>query len=408
MMLDLADMIESASNSKELLHELTANAALPSKDDSETERLRNYIRIRRDTETEEEREKLKLKVLGQWTLENSTGCIRPAWVANHTRLFLFIVDLFSVEELEKTKHMSVNLLYKNWNPDLTGVSCCASHQHACVLIMPLQIYLSIFRPMLSSLLFLVSPIMLTLPDLASRTHISQGVVGLREHPEERRAVIEMMHKMYQPLLKQVKHPLVELLGKELMIHLDNTFSKLLSPHMHLFGSMDEPEVEIYQNALEKYWRALRDGADKINNQILVNNPHMDELSRIVLENMGTKIQWLELGFDPMSDHVLGLETLPPLLTELTFPSLMSNWKSDQLGKRGYDTKVDLSKVMADVSRYIAWDRHACMLMSLAGAFQPGRHGQVLGPRAQVRKEDKEGVLPQRRNPDVVSKPHGDL
>ncbi|KAG1762155.1 hypothetical protein EDD22DRAFT_778772, partial [Suillus occidentalis] len=342
----------SASNSKELLHELSANAALPSKDDSETERLRNYIRIRRDAQTEEERQQLKVKVLGQWTLENSTGCIRPAWVANHTRLFSFIVDLFSVEELEKTKHMSI--------------------------------YLSIFRPMLSSLLFLVSPVMLTTQDLASRTHISQGVVGLREHPEERKAVIEMMHRMYQPLLKQVKHPLVELLGKELMIHLDDTFSKMLSPHMHLFGSMDEPEVVIYQDALEKYWRALRDGADKINRRILANNPHMDELSRIVLENMGTKILWLELGFDPMSDHVLGLETLPPLLTELTFPSMMSNWKSDQLGKRGYDTKVDLSKVMTDVSRYITWDRHACMLITLTGAGEPGRHGQGLAPRAQAK------------------------
>jgi len=91
---------------------------LPTKDDSDTEKFKNFLRLQRGTSSQS----FKEKILKMWGESKEKDNIRCAWVVNHPRLLPFMVDLYSILEFERGSLLNVSLLYQNWSVHFTGVS----------------------------------------------------------------------------------------------------------------------------------------------------------------------------------------------------------------------------------------------------------------------------------------------
>ncbi|KIK32944.1 hypothetical protein CY34DRAFT_100512, partial [Suillus luteus UH-Slu-Lm8-n1] len=129
------DALEAAGNSSLLLHELTMNQALPSKDDTDTDKLKNVLRLGRG-EGSEMAEELIADAIERWEKYKSSTNTRTAWAVSNKPLFNFLRDIYAHPCFESSPLINISLLYSNWNPYMTGF------------------FITTFRPMLAMLEFL--------------------------------------------------------------------------------------------------------------------------------------------------------------------------------------------------------------------------------------------------------------
>lgn len=120
---DHTDVIMKATNSTLLLHELSKNAMLPCKDDTDTEKLKNALRVRRNrTNSTPAHDTFLIDVVAEWVRTRNSTNVRTAWVVKNFPVFHFLEDLYACETFENSKMITVSLLYANWGVKLAGVS----------------------------------------------------------------------------------------------------------------------------------------------------------------------------------------------------------------------------------------------------------------------------------------------
>ena len=115
------DALEAAGNSSLLLHELTMNQALPSKDDTDTDKLKNVLRLGRG-EGSEMADELIADAVERWEKYKSSTNTRTAWAVSNKPLFNFLKDIYAHPCFESSPLINISLLYANWNPYMTAVS----------------------------------------------------------------------------------------------------------------------------------------------------------------------------------------------------------------------------------------------------------------------------------------------
>jgi hypothetical protein len=95
-MLNIAttDALEAASNSTLLLHELTTNHSLPSKDDTDTNKLKNVLRLGRG-EGSEMADELIADAIEKWEKSKDSTSTRAAWAVSNKPLFNFLKDIYA-------------------------------------------------------------------------------------------------------------------------------------------------------------------------------------------------------------------------------------------------------------------------------------------------------------------------
>jgi hypothetical protein len=194
--------------------------------------------------------------------------------------------------------------------------------------------------MLALLEFLVSPVLLPSMEEATMKYLSKScVVSMDRMPEkvtERRQVIRGLQKEFLPLIKDKKNaPLIGLLDGSIMNMFDNTFSEHMSAFMTLYGTTEDPEVKRYDAAFDAYHRLLTERAKEIiRKDMLVyykNNPD-GAREKATLLNIGTKMMWWKLCFDPSLGTSLSLKTRPPVLSVSVIAAIMLNWNACQMSK----------------------------------------------------------------------------
>jgi len=116
-----SEAIESAPNRDLLLYELTTNTSLPSKNDTDSERFKNFLRLQRGKSSTDNTQ-FKESLVEMWTKSKESNSIRCAWTVNHPHVLSFMMDLYSIEEFERSDLITITMLYQNWGVNFAGVS----------------------------------------------------------------------------------------------------------------------------------------------------------------------------------------------------------------------------------------------------------------------------------------------
>ncbi|EGO22656.1 hypothetical protein SERLADRAFT_440676 [Serpula lacrymans var. lacrymans S7.9] len=306
------DVINASANRTLLLHELTANDSAPGRDNTDTEKYKNLLRLYRDCKPEEKAE-LCTQVSTMWAQakERMSSGSRPAWAVNYNKLFDFMVDLYAVKEFEESRHTSMNI--------------------------------ALFTPMLKMLHFLVSPVkMLNLDQYTF--NVLRKPFNLQAYPGERQQVLDAAHlEFVSQIISPEVEPYLSLLSSGILTVIDSSFSTQLSAGMCYYGSVEPGETEVYETAYKQYWATAITAVEKIIPELRPCDS--SSLIAIILDNMVTKMQWLRTGFMPFKGPHLDLTTLPPVLTPHVFPSLTSVWETKGLPPRDPKDEVLLAICM---------------------------------------------------------------
>ncbi|KIK32814.1 hypothetical protein CY34DRAFT_18783 [Suillus luteus UH-Slu-Lm8-n1] len=309
------DALEAASNSSLLLHELTMNQALPLKDDTDMDKLKNVLWLGHGKGLEMA-EELIADAIEKWEKSKNSTNTHTAWTVSNKPLFNFLKDIYAHPCFESSLLINISLLYTSWNSYMTAF------------------FITTFRPMLALLGFLVSPVLLPNMEDATMKYLSKSCVISMDStlPEK---------KEFLPLIKDQKNaPLIGLLNGSIMNMFDNTFSEHMSVFMTLYGTMEDLEVKCYDNAFNGYHHLpTKHMQEIICKDMLVyykNNPDGAQ-ERATLLNISTKMMWWKLCFDPSLDTSLSLRTRPPILSVSVIAAIHGAgpwlWADKKLSKR---------------------------------------------------------------------------
>ncbi|KAG2062598.1 hypothetical protein BDR04DRAFT_1164946 [Suillus decipiens] len=112
------DALEAAANLSLLLHELTTNLSLPAKDNTDTDKLKNVLRLGRGGASAQTTQLIR-DALKQWKESKDSSSSRTAWAVSDHHLFAFLEDLYAHPAFENAGLINISLMYTNWGPYLT-------------------------------------------------------------------------------------------------------------------------------------------------------------------------------------------------------------------------------------------------------------------------------------------------
>ncbi|KAH7881987.1 hypothetical protein F5I97DRAFT_1817834, partial [Phlebopus sp. FC_14] len=314
------DALNEAKNSTLLYHHLSANYTRPAKDDTDTEKLKNLLRLMRNKSPDEQL-KLQQTIAESWEKSKDNTSIRPAYIVNHTRLTQCLARIFTLETFEQSKFFSF--------------------------------FIQTFTPMMSILEYLTSPLQMPSIDSTSQ-RILGHVEDLLQNTDKRIKVVKTLEEEIQPQLQNLNaKPFMDILeafdDDALLLKWDSIFSSTLSSKIHLLGSSEDSEITIYEKAYKEYFNQVIDATENTVRNATLNLSTAD-ITRPVLINMVTKLQWIQLGFHPTVEPHITLSTPYPLFTELTLPAIMIPWNTKQISLEAKKTKneeVDFGKTIAE-------------------------------------------------------------
>ncbi|KAG2363794.1 hypothetical protein BDR07DRAFT_1568407 [Suillus spraguei] len=354
------DALEAASNSALLLHELTTNLSLPAKDDTDTDKLKNVLRLGRGG-TSEKSSQLVKDALKQWIESKDSSSSRTAWAVSDYHLFNFLQDLYAHPAFENSALINISLMYSNWAPNLTWHTRMLTEE-----------------PMLALLEFLVSPVILpTMQEAWRKYHSKNCDLAHPNHAKELKHVMKKLTDEFQdPILEAKNAPLLGLLDGPIMEKMDEAFSEHLSAHMHLYGSSDISEMERYQQGFIKYHRAISDDANKVIEYDML--PYCNKTSdggereRATIRNVIVKMTWCRLGFKPSySIATLDVQTPEPFLSTSVIGAVMLNWNAKRVSRymkvpRGEPKIKEVAFFGESVAEIFLWIEPLCVFAVTGG------------------------------------------
>ncbi|KAG2340215.1 hypothetical protein BDR05DRAFT_1002787 [Suillus weaverae] len=149
--------LEEARNSSLLLHELMMNQSLPSRDDTDMDKLKNVLWLGHGKESEMA-DVLIADAVEKWEESKDSTSSCTAWAVSNKQLFNFLKDIYAHLCFESSPLINISLLYSNWNPYMAAF------------------FIAIFRPMLMLLEFLVSPVILPTMEQATTKYLSKSYI----------------------------------------------------------------------------------------------------------------------------------------------------------------------------------------------------------------------------------------
>ena len=129
---------------------------------------------------------------------------------------------------------------------------------------------------------------------------------------------------------------------------------MLSPVMVYLGSGEEPEIETYMAAYNRYFDVILETTDTLVAASTRQAIALDEtdVTTPILKNLHIKLEWIRLGFHPTNEPRVRLSTPFPLFTPLVMPTIMVVWNGRRVGavkSSSNQKEADFGSTIVEVS-----------------------------------------------------------